>query len=83
MTYAESKAFIDSLPVTWLPALLLHFVKVCLEKKVFVPGGATRLVKSEEIEHYAICPFCEHGKYLIDGRLEHRCIKDDSIPKDA
>lgn len=44
-TYEEMEEKIRALPMTWIPALLLLMVRTAYEKKVFVPGRATRFIR--------------------------------------
>lgn len=46
--YQDAKDFIKSLPMSWRPALLLYMVECAYEQKVFVPGGASRIVAKWE-----------------------------------
>ena len=47
-SYTDLDIYLKNLPMTWYPALIVGMVQTAYEKKVFVPGGASRLVKNQE-----------------------------------
>lgn len=47
-SYDETVEIVSGLPATWYPAILATLVHAAYAKKVFVPGGASKLVKSYE-----------------------------------
>lgn len=47
-SYEELEKYLRELPATWYPALIIEMVMSAYEKKVFVTGGASELVKSAE-----------------------------------
>lgn len=49
-SYQDAKDFIEKLPMSWCPALLLHFVEHAYRKKVFVTGGASRIIAKYELD---------------------------------
>ncbi len=46
--YQEAKDFIERLPMSWRPALLIHMADCAYKQSVFQPGGASRLVAAWE-----------------------------------
>jgi hypothetical protein len=50
MSYEEIKKEIQGMPATWYPAMLAATVQAALEKKVFLKGGASKLVALVERE---------------------------------
>ena len=43
--YAEITGWIQRVPKTWLPALLMHVIHRCVHEKVFQEGGIVRLAE--------------------------------------
>lgn len=43
--YDKALRAISELPMTWIPALLLHMVRTAYEKRVFLKGKATTFVR--------------------------------------
>lgn len=51
MSYRELSANIETLPATWVPALLAAMVRRAMDANVFVPGGLQKFVANAEAEH--------------------------------
>jgi hypothetical protein len=41
---------LKDLPQTWYPALLITMVEAAYSKRVFVPGGASSLIRKAELK---------------------------------
>lgn len=48
LDYEQIVALIKSLPMTWIPALLLETADAGYAKKCFTPSGASRLLAAHE-----------------------------------
>lgn len=49
--YHDLKEGLKDLPATWYPALIIEMATIAYERKVFVPGGASKLIKELEEKH--------------------------------
>lgn len=50
MTYSELKKELDNAPASWLPALFINIVRLCLKKDVFNTGAMEQLIQDQQ-EH--------------------------------
>ena len=48
MDYEELVNAIKECPVTYLPALLIKVIETCYERRVFMPGGASKMANRVE-----------------------------------
>jgi len=49
--YNDLKEGLKNLPVTWYPALIIEMACAAYKRKVFVPGGASKLIRELEEKH--------------------------------
>lgn len=44
-SYEEIRDSLNDLPITWYPALLIHILEICIDKKIFImPFGLLNVV---------------------------------------
>ncbi len=48
LTYTELREGLAKLPATWYPDLIRAMVEAAIEKKVFLPGGASVFISQVE-----------------------------------
>jgi hypothetical protein len=64
MTYDETKKAIQSLPQTWIPALLNEMVQAAVAKRVFRPGVIAEFVRDAEVRYRL---GCDHNEMVESG----------------
>lgn len=55
ISYETLQNELERLPLTWYPGLILHLVELSYNKKIFLPGGASRIIHQWESRN-SKCP---------------------------